>query len=137
MYKHILVPLENTPTDAVILAHVRELARHLNSRLTLIHVADGFQARHQKQLGESEEMRRDRAYLDKREQELRDDGFAAGAILTWGEPAARIIEAAESNHCDLIAMATHGHRLFGDLVFGTVASDVRHRTRIPVLLIKA
>ena len=136
MYKHILIPLENSPTDAVILTHVRPLARHLNARLTLIHVADGFQARHQNQLGESEEMRRDRAYLEQCEQELRAEGFEATAILTWGEPATRIVEAAESGQCDLIAMATHGHRLIGDLVFGTVASDVRHRTKIPVLLIK-
>jgi len=136
MYKHILIPLENSPTDQIILAHVRPLARCLQARLTLIHVADGFQARRQAQLGESEEMRRDRTYLEKCEQELRAEGFDATAVLTWGEPADRIIEAAESGQCDLIAMATHGHKFIGDVVFGSVANDIRHRTRIPVLLLK-
>jgi len=136
MYKHILIPLENSPTDQAILAHIRPLARLTNAKLTLIHVADGFQARHQKRLGESEEMRRDRIYLEECEQKLRDEGFDVKAVLAWGEPARRILEAAESGHCDLIAMATHGHRALGDLLFGSVASEVHHRARIPVLLLK-
>jgi nucleotide-binding universal stress UspA family protein len=136
MYKNILIPLENSPTDQAILTHIRTLARLTNARLTLIHVADGFQARHQKQLGESEEMRRDREYLEQRERELRDEGFDVRAILAWGDPAKRIIEAADAGKCDLIAMATHGHRALGDLLFGSVASDVHHRANIPVLLLK-
>ena len=136
MYKHILVSLDNSPTDEVILKHIRPLAQLLHSKLTLIHVADGFQARHQKELGESEEMRRDREYLEKRERELRTEGFEASAILTWGNPAARIVEAAVTGQCDLIAMGTHGHRLIGDIIYGSVATDVRHRSRIPVLLVR-
>ena len=57
MYKHILIPLENSPTDETILKHIRGLARLTSARLTLIHVADGFQARNQKYFGESDEMR--------------------------------------------------------------------------------
>ena len=110
MYKNILIPLENSTTDQVILAHVRSLAKSLRAKLTLIHVADGFQARRQTQLGESEEMRRDRTYLEQCEQELRGEGFDVTAVLTWGEPADRIVEAAEAGQCDLIAMATHGHK---------------------------
>ena len=62
MYKHILVPLENSPSDEAILLHIRGLARLTGARLTLLHVADGFMARNQENLGldESEEMRLDR-----------------------------------------------------------------------------
>lgn len=137
MYKHILVPLENTATDDAILRHIRPLARLTNARLTLIHCADGFQARHQKRLGESEEMRRDRMYLEQREQELRAEGFETNAVLAWGDPTEQIIAASEREECDLIAMSTHGHRFLSDLFFGSVANDVRHRSRIPVLMIKA
>jgi len=137
MYKRILIPLENSPADDAILAHIRPLARLMQSKLTLLHVADGFQARHQKQLGESEEMRRDRLYLEKREQELLAEGFDCSAVLTWGDPAKRIVETATAGECDLIAMATHGHKLMGDLIYGSVATDVRHRSKIPVLLVRA
>jgi nucleotide-binding universal stress UspA family protein len=82
-------------------------------------------------------MRQDRDYLEKREQELRSEGLDASAVLTWGDPAERIVEVAESNGCDLIAMGTHGHRLIGDILYGSVATDVRHRSKIPVLLVRA
>jgi len=137
MYKHILIPLENTPTDETILTHIRPLARLTSARLTLIHVADGFQARNQKYFGESDEMRRDRAYLDGRVEELHAEGFEVYAILACGNPAAEILDAAEREHCDLVAMGTHGHRGLADLVLGSVADAVRHQTRIPVLLVRA
>lgn len=137
MYKHILISLENSSTDEVILRHIRPLAQLLHSKLTLIHVADGFQARHQKELGESEEMRRDREYLEAKQKELDAEGFEAKAILKWGDPARQIVETAESEHCDLIAMATHGHKLIADIIYGSVATDVRHRAKIPVLLVRA
>lgn len=137
MYQHILIPLENSRTDDVILEHIRPLARHFGARLTIIHVADGFMARNQGRLGESEEMRRDRDYLTKVEESLRADGFEVKAVLACGEPAKHILQTAEDERCDLIAMSTHGHRGLSDIILGSVSSDVRHRTRIPVLTVRA
>jgi nucleotide-binding universal stress UspA family protein len=137
VYKHILVPLENSATDDAILRHIRPLAKCLQAKITLIHCADGFQARHQKRLGESEEMRRDREYLEQREGELQSEGFDTAAVLAWGDPAEQILAAADRGECDLIAMSTHGHRFLSDLFLGSVASDVRHKSRVPVLLVRA
>jgi nucleotide-binding universal stress UspA family protein len=138
MYARILVPLENTRWDGFILQHVRGLARLHKSELLLIHVADGFAARNVQQLDlrESEEMRKDRAYLDERIKELAAEGFTADAILACGDPATEISTTAEREHCDLIAMATHGHRFLGDLIHGSVANEVRHRSMVPVLLVR-
>jgi len=63
VYKKILVAIENSPADQTIVAHVAELARLTGAELLLIHVADGWAARHfdQLQLRESEEMKADRA----------------------------------------------------------------------------
>jgi nucleotide-binding universal stress UspA family protein len=82
-------------------------------------------------------MRRDREYLEQQERELRSEGYDINAVLAWGNPADQILAAAERDQCDLIAMSTHGHRFFSDLVLGSVSSDVRHKTRIPVLLVRA
>ncbi len=139
MYRRILVPLEHTPTDDCILSHVRELARHCNASIVVIHVADGWAARNLAalQLRESEEMKQDRDYIERIAHELTAEGFRAEAILANGEPAREITAAAEREHCDLIAMATHGHKFIGDVIHGSVASDVRHTTSIPVLLVRA
>lgn len=139
MYRRILVALENTPTDTHIIAHVRQLARHCQASVLLIHVADGWAARNIKQLDlrESEEMRHDREYLERVTNDLSRDGLSADAVLATGDPAAEISAAAEREQCDLIAMATHGHKLIGDVVYGSVANEVRHKTMVPVLLVRA
>jgi len=138
MYDRILVPLENTRWDRIILNHVRGLAALHGSELLLIHVADGFAARNVAQLDlrESEEMRKDRTYLDDQAELLKADGFKADAILACGDPGTEISAAADREKCDLIAMSTHGHRFLGDLIHGSVANDVRHRSMVPVLLVR-
>jgi nucleotide-binding universal stress UspA family protein len=138
MFGRILVPLENTKWDPIILRYVRGLARVHASELLLIHVADGFAARNLAQLDlrESEEMRHDRAYLDDRAAELQAEGFKAEAILACGDPAKEITAAADRERCDLIAMTAHGHGFLGDLIHGSVADGVRHRSMVPVLLVR-
>jgi nucleotide-binding universal stress UspA family protein len=44
------------------------------------------------------------------------------------------LKAAEKEACDLIAMTTHGHRFFKDLLYGSTITQVRHRAKVPVLL---
>ena len=138
LYDRILVPLENSAADATILEHVRKLARLCDSQLVLIHVADGWAARNieQLELRESEEMRVDRGYIEGVCGDLEREGFRCEAILATGDPSKEIADAAERERCDLIAMSTHGHRLIGDIIHGSVASEVRHRTMVPVLLVR-
>jgi nucleotide-binding universal stress UspA family protein len=139
MYRHILVPLENSPADDTVVNHVVQLARDSGARLTLIHVADGYVARNYEQLNlaPSEEMLEDREYLECRQRELTERGIITSAHLACGDPAAEILRFANEIECDLIAMATHGHGLFADLLLGSVTRSVRHRTKIPVLLIRS
>jgi nucleotide-binding universal stress UspA family protein len=80
-------------------------------------------------------MQRDRAYLKRVADDLEAEGFQVDAILANGDPAKEIIDAAQREGCDLIAMSTHGHRFLKDLLYGSVAESVRHRCEIPVLLV--
>ncbi|HEY4416476.1 MAG TPA: universal stress protein [Verrucomicrobiae bacterium] len=139
MYKKILVTLDNSPADEAILPHVTELARHFASELLLIHVADGFAARQfsQLKLAESEEMKHDREYLEKTAERLRAKNLTVGIKLALGSPPAEILKYAEAEHCDLIAMAGHGHRFLGDILHGSTITEVRHNTFIPLLVIRA
>lgn len=139
MYSKILVPVENSPNDQVILNHIQELVVLMHARLLLVCVAHGWVARNfdQLQLRESEEMRRDREYLIRLSEELRGKGMEADYILAHGEPSDEIIKIAREHQVDLIAMTTHGHRFISDLLYGSVSHDVRHAVDIPVLLLKA
>ena len=138
MYKRILVAVENSAADRTILAHAIELAEFTGAALLLVHVADGWAARNfdQLKLRESEEMKSDRAYLDRLRGDLTARGLTVDTMLAMGDPATELIRAAEEQHVDLIAMSTHGHRFFADLIHGTTADRVRHLVRVPVLLLR-
>jgi manganese transport protein len=139
VYRHILVAVEHSKADEAIIEHIVTLARLTNARLLLVHVADGFAARHfnDLQLRESEEIRNDRAYLEKRTDELRRAGLVVHSRLAMGDPATQIIKIAGEEEVDLIAMSTHGHRFLSDLIHGTTVDKVRHTVRVPVLLLRA
>jgi nucleotide-binding universal stress UspA family protein len=139
MYRRILVAVENSPADRTILTHVRQLAQLTQAEILLVHVADGWAARNfdQLKLRESEEMRADRAYLARLAAELAADSLKVDAELAMGDPATELIRLAETRNVDLIAMSTHGHRFFNDLLRGTTVSKVRHVVKIPVLLLRA
>jgi manganese transport protein len=139
VYRHILVAVEHSKADEAIIEHIVSLARLTNARLLLVHVADGFAARHfnDLQLRESEEIRDDRAYLEKRTDELRRAGLVVHSRLAMGDPATQIIKIAGEEQVDLIAMSTHGHRFLSDLIHGTTVDKVRHTVRVPVLLLRA
>lgn len=139
MYKHILVAVEHSAADRTILDHIRPLARMCRASLLLVHVADGWAARayDELKLRESPEMQEDRAYLEAVRAELAAEGFEVDIRLAMGDPAAEIVRVAEEEGVDLVAMATHGHRLIKDLVLGATVDRVRHALKVPVLLLKA
>src|SRR5436853_5875401 len=123
MYKKILVAIENSTADRTILAHVADLARLTGAELLLVHVADGWAARHfdDLKLRESEEMKADREYLEGLQRDLTATGLVVETELAKGDPATELIRAAERKHADLIAMSTHGHRFLADVLFGATA----------------
>lgn len=140
MYRKILVALDHTKADEALLPHVTQLAGLTKSKLLLVHVADGWAARNydQLKLAESEEMKADREYLAATAARVRKEtGLTVDAKLAMGDPPHEILKLAEEEQCDLIAMTTHGHRLIGDILFGSTIEYVRHRTHIPLLVISA
>ena len=139
MYRKILVALENGPADERLLPHIGRLARQVGAELLLLHVADGFAARNFEQLdlAESDEMKADRAYLEATAVRLRADGLRVETQLALGNPPNEIVKVAAQSGCDLIALASHGHKLIGDLLHGSTIDRVRHNTALPLLVVGA
>jgi universal stress protein A len=137
MYQTILVTLDSTPTDRGIIDHVKPLARLMQSRVVLLHVADGWAARTFGPDAVSPEVTADRAYLEAVRAEFEAAGTPAETVLAFGEPADEIVKWIRAKGCDLVAMSTHGHRFLADLILGTTASRVQHQVSVPVLLLRA
>lgn len=138
MYRKILVALDHTGTDAGLLSHVAELGVLMKSELLLVHVADGWVARNfdQLNLAESEEMRDDWQRLEQAAAQLRSDtSLAVTTRLALGSPPEQILKVAAAEAVDLIAMASHGHRLVGDILHGSTIDAVRHKARVPIVVV--
>src|SRR4029450_10016144 len=110
MYTKILVAIENSPADQAVLQHIERLARLTGAGMLLVHVADGFVARHfdDLQLRESEEMRDDRAYLERLCQDMCGKGMVCAARLAMGDPATELVGGAAEEGVDLIGMGAEG-----------------------------
>jgi manganese transport protein len=82
-------------------------------------------------------MKADRAYLEDTAAKLRSAGLQVGVHLALGDPATEILKTADTGKCDLIAMTTHGHRLIGDIIYGSTIEQVRHKSAVPLLVVSA
>jgi nucleotide-binding universal stress UspA family protein len=137
MYETILVTLDGSSTDRAIIDHIKPLAQLAQSRVVLLHVADGWAARTYGSDAVSPEISEDTAYLEKVREEFQSTGIATESELAYGNPAEEIIRWIQKKGCDLVAMSTHGHGFLGDLFLGTTANKVQHAISVPVLLLRA
>lgn len=136
MYRKILVALDTTKADQTLLPEISPLAKLMGAEILLVHVADGWVARNfeQLKLAESDEMKDDRAYLEGHAESLRKQGIKASVHLALGDPAEGILKTARDENCDLIALASHGHRLIGDIIHGDTIEKVRHHATVPLFV---
>ena len=137
MYKTILVTLDCTATDRAIVEHIKELAKVMQSRVVLLHVASGAPAKYHGKNAAGAEVEESQAYLDRVQAEFVAAGIPADVELAYGEPVKEIVHWVRQKKPDLVAMSTHGHHFMADLVLGTTAITVQHSISVPVLLLRA
>ena len=143
MYTRILVPLDGSKVAEQVLPYARFFARALQLPVDLLSVvdiealsalADPSHGRHIDTVS-AERMHDSGAYL-----ETVGRLFPGGSVtcaVEKGKPEEVIIEKAAAAGGTMIAMATHGHKLIGDVIHGSVANAVRHKSMVPVLLVRA
>lgn len=132
LYKKILVTVDCTSVDDVIIEHVSALAVQNTAQVSLLHVVHSHTLDQDRALrGSAEEC------LTARCQQLQRQGIDTRIVLRSGEPENEVLAEIAQNDYDLVAMATHGHSFIGDMLFGSVSRTLKHRIRIPLLLIRA
>ena len=137
MYDTILLTLDASPTDRAMIDHIKKLAGIMHSRVVLLHVATGPAAQFHGDDAAGKEVDQSRAYLDGVQKEFEAASIPTSAELGYGDPVKEIVKWVEEKGCDLVAMATHGHKLLADLFLGATASRVQHNISVPVLLLRA
>ena len=130
MYKNILLLLDCSPVDRVIINHIKELAKYHKSRVHLFHVVHAHTLDQERVMtaGLKECFGEAIAVFEK-------ENIKVDYSSVEGEPADEVLKKAEEPVWDLIAMATHGHKSFGDFIYGSVSDVLKHKVSKPLLLI--
>jgi nucleotide-binding universal stress UspA family protein len=144
MYQRILVPLDGSTMSEAVLPHAEKLARALNVEIVLLHVnvipAPTFEIYSSPLTPQPEEIKvmlaDEKNYLKAMCAKLEREGLRVTYLLRDGAVAETILEAAEIEQADFIAMSTHGRTGMLRLLLGSVAEQVVHRSKIPVMLIR-
>ena len=130
VYKKILVAMDCSSVDDVIVEHVSALAIQNNAQVYLIHVVHSHTLDQDRALRELAE-----AFLKSRCEVLQAKGIETHIVIRSGEPDEEILKEIDGKDYDLVAMATHGHSFLGDILFGSVSRTLKHKISIPLLLI--
>jgi nucleotide-binding universal stress UspA family protein/hemerythrin-like domain-containing protein len=143
MYRHLMVPLDDSALSANTVNQAVQLARTLNAKITFFHAQADYGAssigaleRVMSPSAFNESMAGDaRAILAKAEVVARAVGVPYdSAVTTSDRPHEAILKAAEARGCDLIFMASHGRRGVKGLMLGSETQKVLQHTTIPVLV---
>jgi nucleotide-binding universal stress UspA family protein len=144
MYKTILVPLDGSERAEAILPHVEELARRFEARVVLLQVLEPLPALvspYDMIVDTEPDLERwqqeAQRYLEIKNKRLQAHGIETAVRVELGAVVKSIIQVAEQEDADLIAMASHGRSAMFQVFYGSVASGVLNQVDRPLLLVRS
>jgi len=143
MYAKILVALDGSMRAEAVLRHVEELALCFKSRVLLLRIVDlaapigavesAYAGLRQREM--AQETREARAYLAALQGQFRAKGIDTHSSVAYGRPVDAILDTADGQDVDLIAVAGRGQGGLTRVVDGSVAAGLLRRAHRPLLLI--
>lgn len=145
MYQKILVPLDGSQRAEKMLPFVEELAQKFGSQLVLLQVVEPMVTvvapYDAVPIYYSEELERRtqeaKNYLAGLEKRFTEKGITVKTVVESSPVVSCIIDVAEEEQVDLIAIASHGRTGLARVFYGSVAAGVLQRADRPLLVIRA
>ncbi len=145
MYSTILVPLDGSPRAETILTHVESLASKYQATVVLLQIIEPNMAMitpyDMVPYYDSKEAERldqeAHTYLASLEGNLNKLGIKTRSLVENGPVVSTVIDVAEREQVDLIAMASHGRSGIARVFYGSVAAGILQKADRPLLLIRA
>ena len=137
VYRKILVPLDHTVRDRDAIAHAAAIAKQHHAKLYLLHVEEGVTSFLYGPLASTAEVEAGDQYLQRIVNELQNQQVEVEMVVRHARvPKKEIVRYAEELQPDLVVMGAHGHRGLKDIVFGTTINAVRHKLKMPLLVVR-
>ena len=134
-YSRIAVCVDFSPSDSEALSRAVQQGGK-DATYLLIHVTETAGARVMKEEAGDMETHFDTNALEEYSDKLRSEGYTIETALGFGNPKEQIPKIVNSSGVDLLVMGAHGHSWLKDLLLGTTVESVRHRVKIPVLIVR-
>lgn len=135
VYKNIAIALDFSTTDSKSISSALQMGGK-KAHYTLIHIVETVGAMVYGDQTNDFETSSDKDYLDKYKQALEEKGYTVSTRLNFGSPKKQIpLIINETGNFDILILGAHGHSWFKDIVLGTTVNAVRHKIKIPLLII--
>jgi manganese transport protein len=137
LYQKILVPLDHTSRDREAIAHAAAMAKQHHATLYLLHVEEDVTSQVYGSLASTAEVEAGAAYLRGIMAQLAEQHVSVEMVVRHSRnPKREIVRYAEELKPDLVVMGAHGHKGLKDIIFGTTINAVRHKLRVPLLVVR-
>jgi nucleotide-binding universal stress UspA family protein len=145
MYKKILVPLDGSKRAEAIMSHVVDLASCYCAAVILLQIVEPiiaytspYDAYPELNMDQSERRTEEaNSYLAGWANKLAEKEIETICLNEHGPVVMTILDVAENEDADLIAMASHGRTGLSRVFYGSVSAGVLHRVDRPLLLVRS
>jgi len=133
----IAAALDFSWADKAVVSFAVTLARAAGrgAKVLLFHVVESGGALVMGGESRDREAQADQERLELFAAELRELGIEAEYDLGFGDPPEALAGLVEQHKPDIIVLGSHGHKRMGDIVHGTSVERLRHRIKVPVMVI--
>jgi manganese transport protein len=131
----IAIAVDFTSGDANLIKSAIAQA-HAGTELILIHVVESVTASYFKETSDDEESRKDRERLALYAETLSKNGYKVNFVLGYQNRVNEIVRIVKMTDTQLLVMGAHHHYGWKDYFFGETIESVRHKVKIPVLIIQ-
>ena len=134
-YKRIAIGLDFSPVDHKVLQHALALGKP-DSHFLLMHIVESAPAIYHRQQTADYEAVSDKNVLERYAAKIKEAGYNVDIKVGYGNPKVAIPDIVKEFDADILVLGSHGHKWLKDLIFGTTINSVRHKVKVPVLVIR-
>lgn len=136
LFRRVLVALDFSHVDPVVVRHSLAFGVD-NAEYLFVHIVESAAALVFGDETDDMEAETDEKRLEGFVAELNKMGYRVQLRVGYGNPKNKIPQFAKDFDAELLVMGAHGHGWFKDLLFGTTIEKVRHKVKIPVMIVRA